>query len=113
MKLEIAVVIHVVDEPASSKLDCILQLLHNLEKKTMNKLDALEKQVNANADVEQSALILIQGLAQRISDAGADETKLSALTSELKASADNLAAAVAANTVASAPVEATDPATPA
>ncbi len=64
----------------------------------MKELDDLTAQVQANDDVEASAVILINGIAARIAAAGTDPAKLTALTTSLKTSADTLAAAVAANT---------------
>ncbi len=51
-------------------------------------LDALKAQVEASTQVEASAVLLINGIAQRIADA----------VDALKASAQSLADAVAANT---------------
>jgi len=64
----------------------------------MAQLDDLTAQVKANADVEASAIVLIQGLADKLQNAGTDAGKLQALQSELRTSADALGAAVAANT---------------
>ncbi len=69
--------------------------------KTMSKeLDDLAAQVKANSDLLDSATTLINGIADRITAAGVDPAKLSALTNELKAKDDALAAAVTANTPA-------------
>lgn len=64
------------------------------------ELDALTAQVKANSDLLDSATTLINGIADRITAAGVDPTKLAALTAELKAKDDALAAAVTANTPA-------------
>jgi len=66
------------------------------------ELDALTAQVTKNTDVEASAVVLIQGIAQKLADAIAsgDPAKLTALQGQLSTSADALAAAVAANTPA-------------
>lgn len=56
--------------------------------------------MQANEDVEASAVLLINGIAARIAAAGVDPAKLSALTASLKTETDTLAAAVAANTPA-------------
>lgn len=69
----------------------------------MAKLDDLEAQVKANTDVETSAVTLIQGLHDQLVAAGTDPAKLDALKSNLKSSADALAAAVTANTPAAEP----------
>ena len=70
-------------------------------------LDDLKAQVEATIAVEKSAVVLINGIAQRISDAvaaaianGATAEQLAPVTDEvaaLKAQNDELAAAVAAN----------------
>lgn len=64
------------------------------------ELDNLTAQVKANSDLLDSATALINGIAVRIDAAGVDPAKLSALSAELKAKDDVLAAAVTANTPA-------------
>lgn len=64
------------------------------------ELDALTAQVKANSDLLDSATTLINGIAARITAAGTDPAALKALTDELKAKDDALAAAVTANTPA-------------
>jgi hypothetical protein len=64
------------------------------------ELDNLTAQVKANNDLLDSAITLINGIAARITAAGTDPAALAALTSELKAKDDELAAAVLANTPA-------------
>lgn len=66
----------------------------------MAELDDLTAQVAANRTVIDSALALINGIADRIKAAGVDPAKLSALTADLKSEDDALAAAVTANTPA-------------
>lgn len=63
-------------------------------------ISALEAQVTANETVEGSAATLINGIAAQIAAAGVDPAKLQSLQDSLKASADALSAAVAANTPA-------------
>ena len=85
------------------KLDRLLQMTEAiLEKENgmSQALDDLATQVTANTTVEESAVTLIKGLAAQIAAAGTDPAKLQALQQSLKASADDLAAAIAANTVA-------------
>jgi len=67
------------------------------------QLDELEVQVAETVGIEQSAITLLQGISQRLSDladelaqAGIDNTKVVELMNELDASEDALAAAVAA-----------------
>lgn len=97
--------IHLVDfgESAHQKLDLILTRLGALERQETRmsaELDALTAQAKNNADVEASALIVINGISARITAAGTDPAALNTLTAELKTSADALAAAVVANTPA-------------
>lgn len=62
------------------------------------EFDNLTAQVQKNSEVLDSAIVLINGIADRITAAGVDPVKLQALTTELKAKDDLLAAAVVANT---------------
>lgn len=66
----------------------------------MAELQDLQAQVAANKTVIDSALVLINGIADRIKAAGTDPAALQALTDSLKAEDDALAAAVTANTPA-------------
>jgi hypothetical protein len=88
---------------ADRKLDQILARLGILEQQEhtiMKELDTLTTEVKASTDVEQSALVLINGIAARLEAAGTDPVALQALTDSLKASREALAAAVVANTPA-------------
>lgn len=67
------------------------------------ELDNLTAQVKANSDLLDSATVLINGIADRITAAGVDPVKLNELTAELKAKDDVLATAVTANTPVSVP----------
>lgn len=62
------------------------------------EVDNLTAQVKANSDAIDSAVVLINGIADRIAAAGVDPVKLKALTDELRAKDDALSAAVVANT---------------
>lgn len=89
----------------NAKLDQVLKALGDVKKQEVilsAELDALTAQVKANTDVEASAVILIQGLAAKITAAATDPVALKALASSLNAEAVTLAAAVAANTPAAA-----------
>jgi predicted kinase len=74
----------------------------------MKEIDDLAAQVKANEDAEDSATLLVNGTAARFDAAiaaatslsPADRAKLVALSADLKAHADALAAAVVANTPA-------------
>lgn len=84
----------------------VLNALNRIEQKVNNmgnELDSLTNQVASNTSVVESAITLINGIAARITAAGADPAKLAALTASLKSEDDALAAAVAANTPAPAP----------
>lgn len=63
------------------------------------EFQALIDQVAANATVEGSAVTLIQAIAAQLAN-NPTPAQVSALSSQLKTSADALAAAVAANTPA-------------
>lgn len=67
------------------------------ERIIMSALDDLTAQVAANKTVINSALVLINGIADRITAAGVDPAKLAALTADLKSEDDALASAVTAN----------------
>jgi ABC-type uncharacterized transport system YnjBCD substrate-binding protein len=69
----------------------------------MSALDDLTTQVASNTSVEQSAIVLIQGLAAQIAATANDPAKLAALTAQLNSSATALAAAITANTPAAPP----------
>lgn len=62
------------------------------------EIDDLAVAVRANSDVEDSAIVFIQGLAPLIADAAGDRTKSIALADEVKAKAALLAGAITAGT---------------
>jgi hypothetical protein len=68
----------------------------------MAQLDDLKAQVTKNTEIEASAVVLIQGIAQKLKDAIAagDPAALAALATELNTSATSLADAITANTPA-------------
>lgn len=80
------------------------KVLNQLEK-IMASLAELEAQVQANTELETSAIVLIEGIAAKLEEAKTDPVKIQALADELKASAVNLSAAISANTPTVAPVE--------
>lgn len=85
---------HRIEDKYFCKLDLILERMKNMS----IELDNLTAQVKANSDLLDSATVLINGIADRITAAGVDPVKLNALTTELKQKDDALAAAVTANT---------------
>mgnify|MGYP001178131444 CR=1 FL=1 len=88
-----------------SKLDQILVVLVDLtqqERQTMATLADLQSEVARNTSIDESAKLLLAGLAAKIQellDAGADPVALQTLVDQLKADNDALAAAVGANTI--------------
>lgn len=93
------------EDEVKAKLDLILSALHLILQRetTMSQtLDQLTAQVQANTDVAKSAVLLINGIADRIAQAGVDPAKLQELTASLRSSDEELSAAVAANTPAQA-----------
>lgn len=66
----------------------------------MADLAALKAQIEANKAVTDSAIVLINGIADRIQAAGTDPAQLQGLVDGLKNETDALASAVAANTPA-------------
>lgn len=86
--------------PHELELREMLSLIIKNQELLMSAIDDLTAQVAANKTVVDSALVLIQGIAARITAAGTDPAALAALTDSLKSEDDALAAAVAANTPA-------------
>lgn len=68
------------------------------EDQEMAVLDQLKTQLAANKDAIDSAVALINGIADRIARAGVDPAELGALVAELRAKDKELADAVLANT---------------
>jgi hypothetical protein len=64
------------------------------------ELEALKAQVAANRDVIQSAITLINGIADRVKAGQSDPAALQALAADLNSQDQALAQAVAANTPA-------------
>ena len=82
------------------KLDELTKLLQSQGAAIMAKLDELQAAVAAENAVIQSAILLINGLAQAVKDAGTDPDKLAAVVADIEANKQALADAVAANTPA-------------
>lgn len=101
---------HIVDDGVHQKLDAILTAVSKVATGvetllrsaiTMSKeLDDLRDRVAHSIEVEQSAVALIQGLAQQIRDNAQDPAALEELASQLDSSSNSLASAVTANTPA-------------
>lgn len=87
--------------PPDPRLDHVLDALKSIkimETRMSVEMDALVAQVHANSDLLDSAVALINGIADRIAAAGVDPAALTALTDELRAKDTSLADAVTANT---------------
>ncbi|MDP2322587.1 MAG: hypothetical protein Q8N51_00975 [Gammaproteobacteria bacterium] len=86
---------------SEAKSGAIVRLLQQLIQKVnimSAELDRLTSEVAENGAVIQSAITLLNGLAQQIRDNANDPAALTALADELDANEQALAAAVAANT---------------
>lgn len=95
MKLEVHVHVHSANE------DAILALLKTINKKVnivMTDLTRITEEVAENTSVIQSAIALLNDLAQQIRDNATDPAALEALADNLDANSNALGAAVAANT---------------
>lgn len=91
------------DSSVGRKLDLIITMLDESkkrEKQMASDLTALEAEVARNTEVDQSAILLLQGLAQKIEELKTDPAALQAFADSLRGSSDALAAAVTANTPA-------------
>lgn len=93
------------EDEVAAKLNLILDTLRLILKRQTSmgqSLDQLTAQVQSNTDVAKSAVVLINGIADRIAQAGGDPVKLQELTASLRTSNEELSAAVVANTPAEA-----------
>jgi hypothetical protein len=77
-----------------------LNLLITKSNQMANEIATLEAEVAEMKTVQQSAVTLLQGLKQRLDEAGTDAVKLAALSADIDSSTNSLAAAVTANTPA-------------
>lgn len=75
-----------------------IAILNTKTSKIMADLTQIEQEVAEAKTAQQSAVILLQSLKQKLDEAGTDPVKLKALSDDLSASTDALAAAVVANT---------------
>ena len=77
-------------------------IIHRLNKMALD-FTRLETEIAENTSAVQSAVTLIEAIAQAIRDEAGNRTKIIALADQLSAVTDGLAAAVAANTPAAEP----------
>lgn len=87
-----------IEEALDDRLAPILKLLT----KIMALLDDLTAQVARNTTVQQSAIVLLQGLKAKLDAAGTDPVKLAELSAQIGKNTDDLATAVTVNTPAEA-----------
>lgn len=90
----------------------MLSLINKKLEIIMAAIDDLQTAVAAEDTVIDSAITLIQGIPALIAAAGVDPAKLTALQADITNKSAALAAAVAANTPAAAPVVPAAPAAP-
>lgn len=87
----------------AEKIEKLLHTVIKNQTKEMADLTALQASVANTATVEQSAIVLLQGLKAQLDAAGTDPVALAALSASLDSGANDLAAAVVANTPAATP----------
>lgn len=63
-----------------------------------SKIDNLAAEVALSVTVQESAIVLINGIATRIKEAGVDPEALKTLEDELRSTRDALSAAIVTNT---------------
>lgn len=86
------------DDCRMAAVERILMLILSKGNAMSAQLDKLTTEVSETKTVVASAVTLIEGLAQQIRDLKDDPVALEALATELDATTNALAAAVAANT---------------
>jgi uncharacterized alpha-E superfamily protein len=98
---------HKFDNCDDDLLHNIFTLIKSIHTKTINimaDLTNLTQEVSEARTVMASAVTLLQGLKQKLDEAGADPVKLKELSDSLDTGTNDLAAAITANTPAE-PVE--------
>lgn len=80
-----------------------LHLIQKHQLHIMDNLETLAAEVAETTTVQQSAIVLLQGLKAKLDAAGTDPVKLKALSDSLDSSNKALADAITANTPAEEP----------
>ena len=80
------------------RIEKLLMHLQKSELREWKELSALAAEVRGITNAEQSALILLGGIAAAIKKAGTDPVKLRELVAQLASSSDELSKAVVENT---------------
>lgn len=99
--MRLDVFVHFEPAPADRRFDTILSLLQRLitqGEKMAADLTALEAQVKANTDAEESAVQVLTQLHDMLVAAQGDPARVQAVIDQLGASKDKLAAAIVAST---------------
>jgi hypothetical protein len=94
------------DRILNIKINGLFVKLARMEERFMAIMDDLAAQTAKNTDVIESAIVLINGLAQKLQEALASATPIEAVQAvidNMKAEDDKLATAVAAQTPAEVP----------
>jgi hypothetical protein len=92
--------VHLHNDGVEEKVDALIAFLHREAAIMSDELATLTQEVTETGDAIQSAITLINGLAEQIRDNATDPVALRALAAELDTQSDSLAAAVVANTPA-------------
>ena len=95
-------------EDGNRKLDKILSILERIKEKETHmslEMDNLAVAVAQNTTLDESIILLLNGIAAQVVDSAGDKEKATALAAELNAKSDALAAAILANTPVEPPVE--------
>ncbi len=90
--------LHLEPGPGLDKLLHTFQAILQEMRLMSAELDRLTTEVSENTTVIESAIALIEGLAQQIRDNATDPASLTALADSLDSESNKLGAAVAANT---------------
>jgi hypothetical protein len=99
---ELDAIANAIASKVAFRLQPILTGVTEAMSSSQSAMTALQSQVAQNTSVVQSAIVLINGISDRIKSAGTDPAALQALTAELDSQDQALASAVTANTAAPA-----------
>jgi hypothetical protein len=108
VKIEVHVYLHDGAEKEPALLRTLLEKVNLI----MTDLTELKAAVARDAEVESSAITLLQGLKEKLDAAMTDPVALKALSDQLGASTGALAAAILANTPSDPAAPPADPAAP-
>jgi len=104
MKVDIHANVHmhsVAEAAINDKLDAILKALRESKTREVHmsvEMDTLIVDVKENTDLDDSIIVLLNGLSAQIADAAGDKVKALALSAEVKAKSALVREAMLANT---------------